>query len=256
MATKPKALAEPKNTPGTIGRSTLEAYAGIAIAILQVVFPMTFAWKIMLTCALAFIAFDIPWRHERIIHLPKRDRLPIALFGVVLISSMSFWPLRADYIREYEFNPDPDIIYFTNFGPFADVIPKKSLEEIMRAPYDSDNYYVRGWPGAYMTARAAPLRNLRGKYQLIGMLFHHQRDIDFKDETVGGESERYDIPDADLEMRIVWSTTYPPQILMGMKPTYYALLSIPKDDKQKSFSSIRDATAHGGILIQVQTGPP
>ncbi len=239
----PRKPAEPQS----VSRSTVEAYAGIIIAVVQAIFVMTFISKFILVLGLAYIAFDLLWRNEKTIHLPKRDRIPIAAFGVILVLATSINPLKQAYIKEYYFTPDPDVMYFTEFGTKAEIIP---------TPFGEHKFVIRGWPGGYMTIKSKLLENLKDRYQLIGFIFHHNGSIDIKDEIVGGESGRYDIPADDLGMKIVWSTTYPEQVIFGMRPTFYALTAIPANNQEKSFRTIRELVNAGGILIQVQAGPP
>jgi hypothetical protein len=187
-------------------------------------------------------------------NLTTPSPLMVGLFaGLIAISITAAWYYWPD---EYDFRPDPNIMYVPDFGPLAEIIATKPLDEILKSPYDTRNYVVRGWPGSFMIVRSALLKSLEIHYQLVGMILHHAGSMDIKDEALGGESGRYDIPDTDLNMRIVWSTTYPPQVIIGMKPTFYALVAIPKNVLKKSFSSIRDAINNGGILIQVQSGHP
>jgi hypothetical protein len=65
-------VAQPRHS---LERSTLEAYAGIGIAIITVVFPLTWWGKSLLLLVLALILVDLSWRSKQTVNLKPIHKL-------------------------------------------------------------------------------------------------------------------------------------------------------------------------------------
>ena len=88
-----------------MGRSTIEAYAGIIIAILAVVLPVTWWFKTILMVGLAGITSDLSFRSPLTIKLHRSLRWVICIAAAALLTSMSWNPIRSQYEEDRRLHP-------------------------------------------------------------------------------------------------------------------------------------------------------
>jgi hypothetical protein len=69
-----------------ISRSTWEAYWGILVAIVALVFPMTGWMKLALVAAVGIIAVDVAFRHPKTINTHWTKRTLFAALGIAVIA--------------------------------------------------------------------------------------------------------------------------------------------------------------------------
>ncbi|HEY2913704.1 MAG TPA: hypothetical protein VGK21_10125 [Candidatus Angelobacter sp.] len=81
-------------------RSTVEFYIGLAIAIITVVFPMTWWLRCLLLLILVFIALHVSYRHPRIANKHVALRTVLGVLVVILIISIAWKPIRQEYKEE------------------------------------------------------------------------------------------------------------------------------------------------------------
>src|SRR6266850_689260 len=83
-----------------IGRSTAEAYSGLAIAIIAVVFPVTWWLKIVLMMVVGGLAIDIAFRHPKTIEFHWLKKLGISVLGIGILSAISYLPIHKQYVED------------------------------------------------------------------------------------------------------------------------------------------------------------
>jgi hypothetical protein len=83
-----------------IERSSIEAYAGIVIAIISVVFPMTWWIRGGLLLILVGIVIDLAWRSPWTEGFRSRYRIAIGLICLIILGVIAWRPLRKQYIEE------------------------------------------------------------------------------------------------------------------------------------------------------------
>ena len=81
-------------------RSTVEAYIGITVAIITVVFPMTWWMRCALLTILASIVIDVAFRHHFIIARSRITRGIIAFALVAIIAALAWHPIHEEYKKE------------------------------------------------------------------------------------------------------------------------------------------------------------
>lgn len=92
-------MPEPKE-PRKLERSTIEFYIGLAVAIVTVVFPMTWWLRCLLLLALVGIVIDVSFRHPRIVGRHVLLKITACLMGVVIIVAVAWKPIREEYRQE------------------------------------------------------------------------------------------------------------------------------------------------------------
>ncbi len=86
--------------PEKIGRSTLEAYLGIVIAVVAVVFPMTWWLKAALVAVIGTIATDVAVRHPKTIGKHWTKRAFFAALSLTFTAALFYWPVRKQYLED------------------------------------------------------------------------------------------------------------------------------------------------------------
>jgi len=93
---------------GPLSRASIEAYAGIAIAIIAAVLPMTWYWKFILVATLAGLVADLIFPITA--PLARAMKGVMALLAVVLLGIISWNPILEQYrIDSTASHPDPGV---------------------------------------------------------------------------------------------------------------------------------------------------
>ena len=86
--------------PKKLETSTIEFYIGLVIAIITVVFPMTWWFRCLLLLVLIGICADVSFRHPRLISRHIALKIAICLIVIVIIVTVAWHPLREEYKEE------------------------------------------------------------------------------------------------------------------------------------------------------------
>ncbi len=94
----------------SLGRASIEAYAGIGIAIIAVVLPMTWYWKAILIVTLSALVVDLAFRSPVTSSWRKALKTGVSLAAVALIWAISWKPLLEQYGVDSTVNhPEPNV---------------------------------------------------------------------------------------------------------------------------------------------------
>jgi hypothetical protein len=226
-----------------IQRSSIEAYIGVAIGIISVVFSPTLEVKALLLFILAvFTAFLVTEMRP----LARRGNITKRVAAFVcfaLICWLGWSPLKAQYDEE-QFPPTH--LYITQWGPVhgGDV-------QIERADPPRVKH---GVAASEITVDGTLLFRHHDDYNLIGVCFHHARSGDVQDEPNVSKSGVYDIENWPMKILIPWNSQFLLDTLNGARITGYELLAVPKGVRPEQFKTIREAVALGAKRVQAASG--
>jgi hypothetical protein len=225
-------------------RSSVEAYTGIFVGILLGLLPMTWWIRIILFVILEVVCVDFCWRSPFTYQWPRAARRAICLAVFVFI----FWKAQSDVVRAYnEDHFPPGVPYMTAWGNrfgAAEVISDQA-----------GNPKVIGDTESIIGLDELKLQRYADDYDLWAVCFHSTGQIDFKDLPVSG-SGFFDIGPAVSEIRIPWSQQFISELAHGKRGTNYVLVLVPKKIKAISFTTLREATENGSVILQIASGPP
>jgi hypothetical protein len=237
---KPQTKAEP------LTRSSVEAYAGLAIGITLAVFPMTWWLRIPMFAILAYLSLDFCLRSPFTYKWNGGAKGLIGLACASWIVWAAYGNIKTAY-RDQEF--PVNILYMLKWGPDPDV-------SVVLPNRDGQGAQIIGSPSSIVTVDGTKVSRYADKYRLWAVCFHNTGYLDTNDIPVSGSS-LFDITSlSEIEMRVPWSQQFQQELLHGYRPTSYALVLVPKDVKSPSFSTIRDALNRGGVFLQMNGGPP
>jgi hypothetical protein len=236
MADMGSSSNQPKNP---LEMADVEAYIAIAIAIVTVVFEMTWQWKVGLLVILAAMLNDLCWRSKLTIRLYWPLRLILCLTGTVAIIWISYQPMKDLYIAE-EFPESRDYINSWGLNAF----------HIQGHPPVVDS----GEASANLSVDGHRLIKRKDRYRLIGICWNHLASQDFTYDTNLSKSGLYEIRDEEILMKIPLTVEFLTEMqTVDVKPSYL-LLAVPKEIRADQFSSINEAEQLGAkILSETQS---
>jgi hypothetical protein len=232
-----------KREPG-VSRSTLEAYAGLFISLVQVVVPMNFLFKALAIIVITFLIADIVWRHENLSALSKRAKLPIIALCAVPLWLYAAPELFREYNRDFWFEKLP-APYVKNYGG------------TLGSTINTLTHTITGPQTSFIVVDGTRLQNLAARGMVFkGVAMLHSNPVDPLDESNVSSSGPYEIANGDVQIDIPWNDYIENMYKNGRFGTNYYLLALPRAAANRPFSSIRQAVQMGAIIIQNSGGPP
>ena len=225
-------------------RSSVEAYVGIAIGIVSVVFTLTWQVKTAFLIVLAFFTSLLVAESRLCAERKISTRLLAGLLVFSVVCSVGWKPIKAQYDEE-QF-PD-DHLYIQQWGlndGGAKIQPGNPPK------------VIEGAAANEIVVDGSRLIQHRDHYKLVGVCFHHLKPGDVQDEPAISKSGAYDIEDRQIKIVIPWSNQFFGEVASGITPTGYELLAVPNGISPDQFSTIRQAVAFGAKRIQRTTGGP
>jgi len=233
--------------PEPLTRSSIEAYVGIALAIVLTVFPMIWWLRIPLFILLCFVCVDFSRRSPVTLkYLPTyaRTGLCILVFGLIVWAGVSniskAW-------RQEHFPPEP-VEYFKFWGPLD-----RNAKVIVSPP---NTPILQGRAESALIVDTIKLKGYSAEYRLWAACFHWTGMKDPLDTENISHSQFFDITGGDVGIAIPWNSEYISEILTGRTGTAYWLLLLPKKVTNADFKTIRKALDAGGIKLEDHGGPP
>jgi len=221
-----------------LGRSSLEAYASIGIAIVTVVFPMSFYPKVFLLSTLLALALDLVWRSGKTIHRGIRFKIGLTCIATAALVGLSFQPMRTQFTAEFDIAENRDFI--AGIGPaLAYTIDTKTFPPKI----------VSGQAMTRMTVDGRLLDKYKGKYRLIAVVLHWLPPNPLEDQPGISKSSVFDIQPEFIRIPIVFNDHFVIEVINGSYSESYALLAIPPTLQPEQFDSIREAENLGAKLI-------
>jgi len=247
MANKKKPL------PSRMERSTFEAYAGLTVAILTVVLPMSWQLRAALWATLCLIYGDFAWRS--LVTSEWRRFWKVILTAVVVgLIGWAGWTNVQHQIREEDLPPITSFVLTT--GPVNEVrnlttlIPRSPSDPVIVQSGVAANFLIANGDALIKTRYAAR------KYRLVAISFFYDGLIDARDVKDLSKSGAFDISKGEITLRIPWTDQYLRRFLRGDRGTNYYLLLVPKNLSPSDFDTIRQATEKGAIVLQHTSGTP
>jgi hypothetical protein len=221
-----------------LGRSSLEAYASIGIAVITVVFPMNFYQKTALLLILLSLLIDIVWRSDKTIHQGIGFKMGLTFAVTAVLIGLSFQPMDAQFQAEYDIAENRDFI--AGVGP---VLPY-TIDAKTFPPK-----VVSGQPMTRMTVDGRLLDRYKGKYRLIAGVLHWLPPNPLEDQTGISKSSVFDIQAEYIRIPIVFNDQFIMEVVNGSYSESYVLLAVPPNLSPEQFDSIREAEKLGAKLI-------
>ena len=96
------------DSPKPLGRSSIEAYAGIAISLLVAFFSLPWPWyvKLLLMLVLSGLGSHVAFRSAWTIALPKRIKVMLCIVVIGAVAAISWHRISTQYIEDHNM-PDP-----------------------------------------------------------------------------------------------------------------------------------------------------
>jgi hypothetical protein len=218
----------------SLSATDLEAYIAIAIAILTVVFEMTWQWKVGLLVILTAMLIDMCCRSKLIFKKPWWAKLSLSLIAVGGIVWMSYRPMVDIYIAE-EFPESRDNMNGYSLFPF-------SLE-------GDPPQVIKGVAEGHITVNGHRIISKKHNYQLIGICFFHLASQDWTFDNNLSKSGLYEIRNSDMEIGIPLTAEFLKELQHGASPSVFVLLAVPRGVGPNQFSTVKEALDLGGKIL-------
>lgn len=231
-----------------LSRSSIEAYAGIALAIVLAVLPMTWWLRAALFIVLAVVVGHFLWR------APLAYRLPKSVRSIVIVLTVGWlvWVGQKNVIdaRNIALFP-PGVPYIRNWGP---------LVSTRKITTDNDGRKELEGSGSKIIVDGSKAEQLSDGYRLWGAVMFWDGTIDPMDVRSISKSSLFDITPDEMTIIIPWSREFTDIYLQPQRPisASYVLIALPKSvglDKVAAFKNVRDALDAGGVILQKAAGP-
>lgn len=230
---------------GVLGRSSIEAYAGITIAVLLALLPMTWWLRIVMFIVLSLVWCDFAWRSPATYTLPPRVRVVFAAAVIIAVGCFAVPNVTTQYHQE-QF--PPGVFYATSWGALGESVG------VVR-PKNGGPAYVVGEKASKMVVNGALMTRFSKHYRIMILCFHYSGAEDATDLENLSKSKPFDITDGLITIVIPWSSGFEEEFINGASGSNYAVLLVPSD-KPTTFGTIRDATKSGAVVLQTVSGPP
>jgi hypothetical protein len=235
-----------RETPLT--RSSIEFYIGMVVAIVLVVFPMTWYMRIPLFVILCAACVDFCWHSPftlKNFSKPARTVVCLAIFGLL---AWVGWD-NVTTARQAESFPPRAVEYFKYWG---------SLDQNLRLikPLPPKVPFLQGTPGGRIVVDTSKFKDYSDKYRLWAACFHWNATEDPLDTDNISHSNFFDISGTDVLIVCSWNQQYLNELLSGKSSTNYYVLLVPKKVEKTDFKNIREALASGGYILEDRGGPP
>lgn len=241
------AAAKAKPEPKPLSRSSIEAYVGIAIAVVLAVQPMTWWLRIPLFLILVGVVADFGWRS------PFTFRWNEAAKGFICLLAAGWvgWAGFQNVInaRNTERFP-PNVMYMASWGA-----ANPGGVTIYYNDKNGKGGHIQGEAASRVVVQGSEVEKFAKDYRLWAACLHLSGLLDPKDLPVSG-SAIFDIDGPEISMKIPWSDRFQLEAINGQGGTNYVLMLIPKSVKSANFATIRDALNQGAVQLQIAGGPP
>jgi hypothetical protein len=176
----------------------------------------------------------------------------LAIFSVAIVAWVGYANVQ-NQIHEEELPLVPG--YVLGWGVVNDMRGLKFKET---DPVTGSVMVEEGIAASYVTADGNLLSKTkyRKSYKVMAVCFFWDGLEDALDVKGISKSGLFDIDKGPIEIRIPWNEEYIRRVAHGERGSSLDLLLVPDNLSPTSFDSVREAVAHGAILVQKVGGPP
>jgi hypothetical protein len=231
---------------GPLERSSMEAYAGIAIGLVLALLPLTWQIKAALFLVLCALCADFAWRSPLTFSWPKRLKTLVVLAIVIWLGKVG-WENVQKQIHDEEFPSGAQ--YLTGWGSF-------DREGVQFARVPSGPPKIKGITASKVEVDGTRLRRYMDRYRVAAVCFHWDGMQDVSDTKGISKSAVFDIISGPIQIAIPWNDQFIREGENGATGTGYILLLLPKNLSPFKFETVREATDKGAVILQSTTGPP
>lgn len=116
-------LATEKSPREPLSRSTAEFYLSAFLAVVTLVFPLTWWLKLILALSVFAMAFDVINRHRKTVNLPTPKKIAVGVPVFFLIGIIFYFPVRKQYEEDHK---DKGFVYL-------DIVSTMEVDEYGRS---------------------------------------------------------------------------------------------------------------------------
>jgi hypothetical protein len=233
---------------GPLGRSSIEAYAGLLTAFLLALFPMNWWLRAIFFLAMIFLCSDFVWRSPFSFTRPPKFKLCLVLVVALPLIWVGWKNVRKQYDEDLF---PPGTQYIGAWGPddrqgvrFEQQPPPKPVKAI---GVTSNTIRVNG----------NFLKRFIDGYKVIGVCFYWDGMEDYRDVPDVSISAPYDIKDdGEFDVHIPWNSHYIDEKAHGKGGTTYVLLLVPSKLSTLTFNTVREGVSKGAVILQQVGGTP
>jgi hypothetical protein len=229
---------------GKLGRSSIEAYAGIGIGIVLAVQPMTWWLRVALFAILVFVCGDFCWRSPFTYKWNVIVKGGLCVAIAAWLGYVGWGNIRAAY--QDDLFPK-DMEYLKSWGP-------ENMS--FRVVAGESRPFYTAVPASRIVVFGLRLTRFSKKFKLMGVCFFSDPYKDPADVPNVSKSSLFDIDGDDLTIRIPWNGSYVDALEKNARGTDYFLLLVPGSFTDLNFSTLREAQESGAIELEWHGGPP
>lgn len=231
---------------GPLGRSSLEAYAAILIAITLALSTMTWWLRALLFIIVCAGCSDFVWRSPATYKWPKGSKIALAVAVSAAVAYLGVQNVASHYRQD---NLPPDRNYAQSWGQ-ADL-----NMSVIRTP-SGPPFTIVGETGSKVIVDGRMLTKWADDYRVMVVCFHYTGAVDADDVENLSKSQAFDITGGSINILIPWSSAFIEEVRTGRPGTNYKILLIPLGLPITAFETLREAKKKGAMLVQTMHGPP
>ena len=223
--------------PEPLSRSTKEAYFGIVIGVIAVVFPITWWIKGVLMAVVAGIALDVVYRHPKTAHVCPLIRAFLGVLAISIVGGISYKPVYDQYLEEHK--PCVPVAHSNDNIPLwwgATRDHRPGFQEVD----------VNG--GLYQSCKS--------KYKVVAMCFRWNGVGDVLDAEGLQKSDAITIRSERISILIQTDSKFYESVMRDSGCTDYAVILVPNEVNTTMFSTLRQAYALGAQKVWYGSGSP